>query len=111
RGSAASCISASTRAIGSDSAGATPALAAALLLRDCPAGICLDPRTFSCLRALLPFYGGHGLVDSARRRLSGGGWDGMSREDLDSLTTEHFSSSADASSPYVDPLETTLAGL
>src|SRR5699024_9102891 len=78
---------------------------------DGPAGIGLDPRTFSCLRALLLFYGGHGLVDSASRRLYGGGWDGMSREDLDSITTEHFSSSADASSPYVDHLEADLAGL
>src|SRR5699024_10667962 len=52
-----------------------------------------------------------GLVDSASRRLYGGGWDGMSREDLDSITTEHFSSSADAPSPYVDHLEADLAGL
>src|SRR5699024_10356770 len=76
-----------------------------------PAGSGLDPRTFSCLRTLLLFYGGHGLVDSASRRLYGGGWDGMSREDLDSITTEHFSSSADAPSPYVDHLEADLAGL
>ena len=104
-------IDGSTLAIGGDSAGAMLTLGAALLLRDGPAGIGLDPRTFSCLRALLLFYGGHGLVDSASRRLYGGGWDGMSREDLDSITTEHFSSSADASSPYVDHLEADLAGL
>src|SRR5699024_2431198 len=36
---------------------------------------------------------------------------GMSREDLDSITTEHFSSSADASSHYVDHLEAYLASL
>src|SRR5699024_12723462 len=88
-------IDGSTLAIGGDSAGAMLTLGAALLLRDGPAGLGLDPRTFSCLRALLLFYGGHGLVDSASRRLYGGGWDGMSREDLDSITTEHFSSSAE----------------
>lgn len=98
-------------AVAGDSAGAMLTLGSALLLRDEPESIGLDPRTFSALDALLLFYGGHGLVDSASRRLYGGGWDGMSREDLDSITTEHFSSPADASSPYVDHLAADLAGL
>ncbi|WP_228278358.1 alpha/beta hydrolase fold domain-containing protein [Brevibacterium limosum] len=98
-------------AVAGDSAGAMLTLGSALLLRDEPESIGLDSRTFSALDALLLFYGGHGLVDSASRRLYGGGWDGMSREALDSITTEHFSSPADASSPYVDHLEADLAGL
>lgn len=98
-------------AVAGDSAGAMLTLGSALLLRDDPESIDADPRTFSALHALLLFYGGHGLVDSASRRLYGGGWDGMSREDLDSITTEHFASPADSSSPYVDHLEADLAGL
>ncbi|WP_246475643.1 alpha/beta hydrolase fold domain-containing protein [Brevibacterium renqingii] len=98
-------------AVAGDSAGAMLTLGSALLLRDDAESIGLDPRTFSAIRALLLFYGGHGLVDSASRRLYGGGWDGMSREDLDSITTEHFGSPADAASPYVDHLEADLAGL
>src|SRR5699024_4745976 len=57
------------------------------------------------------FCGAPGLVVAASTPRYGGAWDGMTPEDLDSITTEHFSSSADASSPYVDHLEADLAGL
>lgn len=104
-------IDGSSLAVGGDSAGAMLTLGAALLLRDDPASIGLDPHTFSAVHALLLFYGGHGLTDSASRRLYGGDWDGMSREELDAISDDYFSTPADASSPYVDHLSADLSGL
>ena len=97
-------------AVAGDSAGAMLAFGAALLLRDEPERVGAGS-AFSSLRALLLFYGSHGLTDSESRRLFGGDWDGMSAEALASIAALHYSSPADAESPYVDHLGADLHGL
>ncbi|MCT1550808.1 alpha/beta hydrolase fold domain-containing protein [Brevibacterium casei] len=110
-------IDGSRLAVAGDSAGAMLALGAALLLRDEPERIQHTPervgveKAFTSIRALLLFYGGHGLTDSESRRLFGGAWDGMTPEALASIATLHYSSPADAESPYVNHLGADLRGL
>ncbi|MDK8434603.1 MULTISPECIES: alpha/beta hydrolase fold domain-containing protein [unclassified Brevibacterium] len=98
-------------AVGGDSAGAMLTLGAALLLRDDPASVDASPLTFEALRALLLFYGGHGLIDSGSRRLYGGAWDGMGADDLGSIVDDYFLNPGDETTPYVDHLRAELAGL
>ncbi|MDN5654792.1 MAG: alpha/beta hydrolase fold domain-containing protein, partial [Kocuria sp.] len=90
--------------LGGDSAGAMLTMGAALLLRDHPESIGLNPESFSAIKALLLFYGGHGLHDSASRRLYGGAWDGMSADDLAAINTVYFSSPTQADEDYVNHL-------
>ncbi|WP_228282370.1 alpha/beta hydrolase fold domain-containing protein [Brevibacterium atlanticum] len=94
-----------------DSAGASLAIGAALLLRDEPEVVAAAPASFASLRALISIYGGHGLVDSASRRLFGGDWDGMGAGDLNNLMSEYFASPDDAESSYVAHLTADLTGL
>lgn len=98
-------------ALAGDSAGASLTLGAALLLRDEPESIGAQASSFSALRALLSFYGGHGLSDSASRRLFGGNWDGMGANDLNDLTADYFSSPEDEALPLVAHLTADLTNL
>lgn len=98
-------------AVAGDSAGAMLTLGAALLLRDDPGSIGLEQDTFAALRSLLLFYGGHGLIDSASRRLFGGDWDGMGTDDLETILSVYITSAAQANLPEVDHLEADLSGL
>ncbi|GAA1810870.1 MULTISPECIES: alpha/beta hydrolase fold domain-containing protein [Brevibacterium] len=97
-------------AVAGDSAGAMLALGSALLLRDEPERVGADS-SFAALRALLLVYGSHGLRDSASRRLYGGAWDGMGPEVLAGIANVHYTSPADAESPYIDHLGADLRGL
>jgi acetyl esterase len=56
---------------------------------------------YSALRALLPIYGSHGLIDSASRRLYGGDWDGMGIHDLSNLLGDYLPTPEDEHSPLV----------
>lgn len=98
-------------AIAGDSAGAMLTVGAALLLRDVPERIGALPESFSAAKALMSFYGGHGLTDSASRRMFGGSWDGMGTDDLDSIMSDYFASTGAARSPAYDHLGADLAGL
>ena len=98
-------------AIAGDSAGAVLTLGAGLLLRDEPDSIGADASSFSALRALLPIYGSHGLVDSASRRLYGGDWDGMGMRDLSNLLGDYLPTPEDERSPLVAHLTADLTGL
>lgn len=98
-------------AISGDSAGAVLTLGAGLLLRDEPETIGANPASFSALRALLPIYGSHGLIDSASRRLYGGDWDGMGIHDLSNLLDDYLPTSEDEHSPFVAHLTADLSGL
>ena len=98
-------------AIAGDSAGAVLTLGAGLLLRDEPETIGANPESYSALRALLPIYGSHGLIDSASRRLYGGDWDGMGIHDLSNLLGDYLPTPEDEHSPLVAHLTADLAGL
>lgn len=98
-------------AVAGDSAGASLTLGATLLLRDEPESIGAQPTSFSSIRALLSFYGGHGLSDSASRRLFGGDWDGMGANDLNHLMADYFSSPEDEELSVVAHLTADLANL
>lgn len=76
-----------------DSAGAMLALATVLWLRD---------RDIHCgqVTGVLLYYGLYGLQDSASRRLYGGSWDGLARQDLDDYQRAYLASPADRESPY-----------
>ena len=98
-------------AIAGDSAGAMLTIGSALLLRDAPEDIGASPESFSSMKALMSFYGGHGLSDSASRRNFGGSWDGMGTDDLGSIMSEYFASAKDTESPFYNHLGADLAGL
>ncbi|MCU4299110.1 acetylesterase [Brevibacterium permense] len=98
-------------AIAGDSAGAVLTVGAGLLLRDEPESIGANASSFSVLRALLPIYGSHGLVDSASRRLYGGDWDGMGIHDLSNLLGDYLPNPEDERSPLVAHLTADLSGL
>ncbi|TGD29748.1 acetylesterase [Brevibacterium sp. S22] len=98
-------------ALAGDSAGAGLTLGAALLLRDEPEVVAAAPAGFTSLRALISIYGGHGLADSASRRLFGGDWDGMGANDLGNLMDDYFAEPQDAQSPYVAHMTADLSGL
>lgn len=104
-------IDGSRLAIAGDSAGAMLTVSAAVLLRDTPKRIGALPESFSAVKALMSFYGGHGLTDSASRRMFGGSWDGMGADDLGSIMSDYFASTGDAKSPAYDHLGADLAGL
>jgi acetyl esterase len=98
-------------AVAGDSAGAGLTMGAALLLRDEPEVVAAASESFAALRGLISIYGGHGLIDSASRRLFGGDWDGMGANDLNNLMGEYFADPDDAESPYVAHLTADLSGL
>lgn len=104
-------IDGSRLAIAGDSAGAMLTVGAALLLRDAPERIGALFESFSAVKALMSFYGGHGLTDSASRRMFGGSWDGMGADDLGSIMSDYFASTGDARSPAYNHLGADLAGL
>lgn len=85
-----------------DSGGANLSLATTLFLRD------VD-REGSCIKALVLYYGLFGLKDSASRRLLGGPWDGLTREDLDYYNSCYLAKPEDADSPYFDCLAADLS--
>lgn len=76
-----------------DSAGAMLALASALWLRD---------KRIACgkVAGVLLWYGLYGLQDSLSRRLMGGEWDGLTREDLQMYENAYLRSADDRESPY-----------
>ncbi|GAA4283483.1 acetyl esterase [Brevibacterium daeguense] len=101
-------------AVAGDSAGAMLSVATALLLRDDPQSVPELPagaadRAFSSVRAMVLYYGGHGLADSASARLYGGFWDDMGPADLDQPDLSPFSGPEDRRSPYVDHLSADLS--
>ncbi|WP_182347336.1 alpha/beta hydrolase fold domain-containing protein [Tomitella gaofuii] len=100
-------------AVAGDSAGAMLSMATALLLRDRPAalpGIDLHAAAAAsgALRAMLLYYGGHGLRDSATSRQYGGFWDGMAPQDLQGLQSTVFDDPADRDGPLVDHISADL---
>ncbi|MGO2942345.1 MAG: alpha/beta hydrolase fold domain-containing protein [Brevibacterium aurantiacum] len=104
-------IDGSRLAIAGDSAGGMLTIGATLMLRDDPASVGARPETFSALKALMSFYGGHGLSDSASRRIFGGSWDGMGTDDLGSIMSDYFASADDTESPFYHHLDADLTGL
>lgn len=76
-----------------DSAGAMLALASALWLRD---------KQIACgkVAGVLLWYGLYGLRDSISRRLMGGEWDGLTRDDLQMYEDAYLRSVDDRESPY-----------
>ena len=76
-----------------DSAGAMLSLASALWLRD---------KHIFCgkVAGVLLWYGLYGLQDSASRRLMGGDWDGLSRQDLEMYEKMYLRDADDRESPY-----------
>lgn len=87
-------------ALAGDSSGASICLAAALRCQD-------QPR----LRCLLLYYGLFGLRDSMSRRLYGGPWDGLTREDLAYYVDAYLADPAQAGDPLVDCLGADLSQL
>ena len=69
------------------------ALASALWLRD---------KQIACgkVAGVLLWYGLYGLQDSLSRRLMGGAWDGLTREDLLMYENAYLRSADDRESPY-----------
>ncbi|AZL10271.1 MAG: alpha/beta hydrolase fold domain-containing protein [Brevibacterium aurantiacum] len=104
-------IDGSRLAVAGDSAGGMLTIGSALLLRDAPEDIGASPESFTAVKALMSFYGGHGLTDSASRRNFGGSWDGMGTYDLDSIMSEYFASTKDTESPFYNHLGADLDGL
>lgn len=105
-------------AVAGDSAGAMLSLGAVLLLRDQPSalmdalpGISADAvaAAVDSVKAMLLYYGGHGLRDSASGRLYGGFWDGMAPDELSDIHTSYFSDPAERFTPVVDHLAADLA--
>lgn len=76
-----------------DSAGAMLSLASALWLRDKNI-VCGD------VVGVLLWYGLYGLQDSVSRRLFGGDWDGLTRQDLQSYEQAYLRDADDRESPY-----------
>lgn len=102
-------IRSSSIALAGDSAGAMLSLGVALLLRDEPAAVGSAPEAFRAIRALLLYYGGYGLRDSASGRLFGGFWDGLAPQDRRQIEVDYYANPADSGSPYVDLLSADLA--
>ncbi|POT58350.1 acetyl esterase [Citrobacter amalonaticus] len=76
-----------------DSAGAMLALSSALWLRD---------KRVACgkVAGVLLWYGLYGMQDSVSRRLHGGSWDGLTREDLLMYENAYLRNEEDRESPY-----------
>ncbi|MBN8881910.1 acetyl esterase [Salana multivorans] len=91
-----------TISLAGDSGGAMLALATATWLRDTGG---------PAIEQLLLYYGMYGLADSASRRLYGGPWDGLTREDLAYYLDAYTGGPDDLASPYLDLLASDLSGL
>lgn len=76
-----------------DSAGAMLALATALWLRD-------HDLQYGQVAGVLLWYGLYGLQDSPSRRLLGGSWDGLTRQDLERYELSYLRNTQDRESPY-----------
>lgn len=76
-----------------DSAGAMLSLASTLWLRDNAIG-CAN------IKAVLLWYGLYGLQDSVSRRLYGGEWDGLQKQDLDDYDNAYLGKTGDREAPY-----------
>ncbi|HHE6467559.1 TPA: acetyl esterase [Providencia rettgeri] len=76
-----------------DSAGAMLSIASTLWLRD---------NAIECanIKAVLLWYGLYGLQDSVSRRLYGGEWDGLQKQDLDDYDNAYFGEEGDREAPY-----------
>lgn len=76
-----------------DSAGAMLALASALWIQD---------KHIQCgqVKGLLLWYGLYGLQDSASRRLYGGSWDGLTKQDLAFYESAYLNEASERESPY-----------
>lgn len=87
--------------IGGDSGGANLSLATALYLRD-------NDTDISYIKSLLLYYGIFGLNDSISRRLYGGNYDGLKKEDLEYYGSLYLEKASDIESPYYSCLEADL---
>lgn len=76
-----------------DSAGAMLSLASVLWLRD---------NVIECanIKAVLLWYGLYGLQDSISRRLYGGEWDGLQKQDLEDYDNAYLGEAGDREAPY-----------
>lgn len=76
-----------------DSAGAMLSLASVLWLRD---------NVIECtnIKAVLLWYGLYGLQDSISRRLYGGEWDGLQKQDLEDYDNAYLGEAGDRETPY-----------
>ncbi len=87
--------------IGGDSGGANLSLATALYLRD-------NDKDISYIKSLLLYYGAFGLNDSISRRLYGGDYDGLKKEDLDYYGKLYLEKPSDIESHYYSCLGADL---
>lgn len=85
-----------------DSAGANLSLGTVLLLRD-------KLKDISFIKSLALFYGLFGLKDSVSRRLLGGNWDGLNKEDLKYYETSYLNNEEESNHPYYDCLNADLS--
>ena len=85
-----------------DSGGANLCLATTLYLRDREDDI-------SYIKSLLLFYGLFGLKDSPARRVLGGTWDGLTKEDLEYYESCYLRNEEDKTHPYYDCLNADLS--
>lgn len=83
----------SQMSFGGDSAGALLAISVALWLRD--RGL-----RYGKITSVLLWYGLYGLQDSASRRLYGGEWDGLTRNDLAAYEQAYLRTDQDRESPW-----------
>ncbi|MEW6263481.1 MAG: alpha/beta hydrolase fold domain-containing protein [Thermodesulfobacteriota bacterium] len=89
-------------ALGGDSAGASLAASAALILRDRWPGL---------LKMLVLYYGHYGLKDSGSRRMFGAAEDGMRPEDLAFYLDCYLRGPEDLNDPRFDLFQADLVGL
>jgi len=85
-----------------DSAGANLCLGTTLYLRD-------ELKDISFIKSLILYYGLYGLKDSPSRRVLGGAWDGLSKEDLEYYETSYLNNKEEAKHPYYDCLNADLS--
>lgn len=85
-----------------DSGGANLALATNLWLRD-------KEKNNSFISSLILYYGLFGLKDSVSRRVLGGPWDGLTKEDLDYYEACYLNTKEEQTNPYYDCLSADLS--
>ncbi len=85
-----------------DSAGANLCLGTTLFLRD-------ELEDISFIKSLILYYGLFGLKDSPSRRVLGGPWDGLSKEDLKYYETSYLNNEEESNHPYYDCLNADLS--
>lgn len=85
-----------------DSAGANLCLGTTLFLRD-------ELKDISFIKSLILYYGLFGLRDSASRRVLGGSWDGLAKEDLKYYEDAYLNSEDEVHHPYYDCLSADLS--